>query len=79
MTVRAKFTVSAITKRQWGGAEIEMSCQYDQSTPEDLRFQKATPSGSIKMQVDNPAVLEVMTLGTQWYADFNEVPAPPKP
>ena len=75
MTVRAKFTVSAITTRQWG-SEVELTCQYDQSIPEDQRFQKATPSGSIKMQIDNPSALEVFTLGSQFYADFTQAPKP---
>ncbi len=70
MTVRAKFTVTAITERSWGGKEIEFSCQYDQSIPEDQRFQKATPSGSIRMQIDNPAALEQFKLGKAYYADF---------
>ncbi len=67
--VRAKFQVTAITDRGWS-KEIELSCQYDQSIPEDQRFQQATPSGSIKMQIDNPAALEVFKLGAKFYADF---------
>lgn len=70
MTVRAKFTVTAITERAWGGKEIEFSCQYDQAIPEDQRFQKATPSGSIRMQIDNPAALDQFHLGKSYYADF---------
>ena len=72
--VRAKFMVTAITERAWGGKELELSCQYDQSIPEDLRFQKATPSGSIRMQIDNPAALEQFKLGETYYADFSPVP-----
>ncbi len=71
MSVRAKFTVTAITERSWGGKEIEFSCQYDPSIPEDLRFQKATPSGSIHMQIDNPVALEQFKLGKAYYADFS--------
>lgn len=48
---------------------------YDQSTPENQRFTKATPWGELKMRVDNPeARFEV---GTFYYLDFNEVPAEP--
>jgi hypothetical protein len=69
MAVRAKFTVSAITDRGWS-KEVELTCQYDQSIPVDQRLQKATPTGSIKMQIDNPAALEQFKLGAQCYADF---------
>lgn len=43
---------------------------YDSSIPEDQRFQKATPSGCIKMQVDNPAALEQFEVGKSYYVDF---------
>ena len=72
MAVRAKFTVVAITDRGWS-KEVELACQYDQSVPEDQRFQKATPSGSIRMQIDNPAALEQFKLGKSFYADFTQV------
>ena len=73
MTIRAKFTVSAITDRGYT-KEVEFTCQYDQSVPEDQRFYRATPSGSIKMQIDNPLALEVFKLGAKFYADFSPAP-----
>jgi len=70
MMVRAKFTVTAITDRGWM-KEVELTCLYDEKIPEDRRFQKATPSGRITMQVDNPSALDVFKLGAQFYADFS--------
>ena len=42
--------------------------------PEDQRFSKATPSGSLRMQVDNPAALEQFEPGKAYYLDFTPVP-----
>ncbi len=72
--VRAKFTVTAITDRGYT-KEVEFQTIYDQSIPEDQRFYKATPSGSIKMQIDNPAALEQFKLGKSFYADFTPIDA----
>jgi hypothetical protein len=72
MAVRAKFTVRAIWDSGFG-KEVELSTLYDQSTPEDQRFYKATPYGTIRMQIDNPAALEVFKVGAQFYADFTPV------
>ena len=41
---------------------------YDQSTPENARFTKATPWGEIKMRVDNPDV--TFEVGKHFYLDF---------
>jgi hypothetical protein len=73
MAVRAKMQVTGITERVWGGKEIELTPQYDQSIPEDQRFQKATPSGRITMQIDNPAAAEQLRLGRTFYVDFTPV------
>ncbi|MFJ6729979.1 hypothetical protein ACIQPQ_34280 [Streptomyces sp. NPDC091281] len=44
---------------------------YDQSVPEDLRYAQATPSGELRLAVDNPAV--VFEPGKQYYLDFTPV------
>ncbi|MEU1275344.1 hypothetical protein [Streptomyces sp. NPDC005799] len=41
---------------------------YDTSIPEDQRYAKYTPSGELKIQVDNPAVS--FEPGKQYYLDF---------
>lgn len=76
MTVRAKLHLSAITESAWGGKTLKFTTHYDASIPEDQRFQKATPSGSFEMTVDNPAALEQFKLGQHYYVDFNPVAAP---
>ncbi len=70
MTVRAKFTLTSITSfASWGAKKLTFQAVYDQSIPEDQRFQKATPSGQFDMTIDNPAALEQFELGKAYYFD----------
>ncbi len=77
--VRAKFTVSQVTRNFYGGTEqpgvtIKLTPQYDQSIDEDRRFSKATPSGEITMYVDNPPAAAALIEGQTFYVDFTPVP-----
>jgi hypothetical protein len=74
--VRAKFTVEKVSKTRYGGTELTLSPQYDETIPEDRRFAKATPSGSLTMYVDNPPAAEFFKLGEAYYLDF--IPALPE-
>ena len=74
MSVRAKFTVQEIRAQSWnaetGAKTVVLLPQYDTSIPEDQRFAKATPSGELTMQVDNPAAAEQFAHGKTFYVDF---------
>lgn len=72
MSIRAKFQVTSITEMAWSKThrEITLSPQYDTSIPEDRRFAKATPAGSLTMTVDNPAASDQLELGKFFYLDF---------
>jgi len=79
--VRAKFTVSSVTKTYYNGKEnsgvtIKLTPQYDTTIEEDRRFAKATPSGEITMYVDNPPASAFLIEGGIFYVDFTEVPKP---
>ena len=80
MNVRAKMTLNSITEEKWGPLEgqstkyLNFTCTYDTSIPEDVRFQKATPNGSAKFQIDNPTALEQFVPGQAYYVDFSPVP-----
>lgn len=79
MSIRAKFCLTHVTETTWGspGCKVlKFNAQYDQSIPEDQRYCKATPSGTIEMQVDNPAALEQFKLGEYYYLDFTPAPKP---
>ena len=74
--VRAKLVCSRIEKHHYRldtvYSWIYFHAEYDTAIPEDQRFQKATPTGEIKMQIDNPAALEFFKPGNAYYVDFTE-------
>jgi len=79
--VRAKLRVSMIETQQFGEGDnksvfVCLDAVYDESIPEDQRFQKATPYGTAKLKIDNPAALEQFKPGQSYYVDFTPVPAP---
>lgn len=73
--VRAKFQLAEITLLAYGDAKkLKFTAQYDQTIPEDLRFQKASPWGQFEIIIDNPAALSYFKLGNYYYFDATEVP-----
>lgn len=78
MGVRAKFKVTEIKQASWQGEgrTVTLSAQYDPTIPEDQRYAKATPSGHLEMQIDNPAALEQLPLGKDFYLDITPVHEP---
>lgn len=70
MAVRAKLVLQEVHDLQWGGKRLKFGAQYDDSIPEDRRFQKATPTASAEFLIDNPAALEQFILGEAYYVDF---------
>ena len=76
MTTRAKFRCNTVLDFGGGQREISLSVVYDpKGNFEDRGFTKATPSGELKMRVDNPAASVQFTPGAHYYVDFTEVPA----
>lgn len=72
--IRAKFTVTQVTHYDGGNAFITLEPRYDTSIPEDQRFHEATPSGKFEMYVTNKDVVQRMTPGKVFYAQFTEAP-----
>jgi hypothetical protein len=86
MLARAKFTLSQVkaTTYQYGGdivagdpaktcapsKALVFTAVYDDGTPENARFAKATPSGQLEMVVDNEDVLKQLVIGKSYYLDF---------
>jgi hypothetical protein len=74
MPVRAKFRCTFETLKKWGPEDsqvtrsYEFMAAYDPAVPEDQRYAKASPSGSLTIQVDNPAV--TFEPGKSYYLDF---------
>jgi hypothetical protein len=73
-TVRAKFKVSEVIDKQlapnYSQKTIVLTAQYDQKVAEDVSFQKATPTGRMELQIDNPVAIERMPIGKVFYVDF---------
>lgn len=76
--VRAKFRVTS-HKIHEGHNEtncavsIEMSAVGADEVPENQRFHKYTPSGTLTMWVTNQSVVDSMLIGSIHYLDFTQV------
>jgi hypothetical protein len=80
VTTRAKFRCTGYTTTRWGAQAdpthaYEFQAMYDPDQPEDERFAKATPTGSLKFVVDNPSVS--FEPGASYYIDITPVDDPP--
>lgn len=76
-TTRGKFKVQSVT--DYGhGKEMVLNAVCNDGTPENDRFHRYTPTGQIKMLVDNPAASAMFKPGVEFYVDFTPaVPAEP--
>jgi hypothetical protein len=76
-TVRAKFKVTQVIDTQFAPTysqkKIVLEPQYDLKLAEDVSFSKATPTGCMEMQIDNPTAIELMPIGKVFYVDFTPV------
>lgn len=77
MQVKAKFMLTGHNHQGWGNGdrhEFTFTPQYDPNLPEDQRFNKASPSGTMTITVDNPGVVEFWRdrVGKQFYLDFTQ-------
>ena len=74
MSIRAKFRCISETRHSHTEAvTVRFQPMYDPDLPEDQRYSKYTPSGSLEMYVDNPAVQ--FEVGADYYLDFTKVDA----
>jgi hypothetical protein len=74
MNVRGKFTVTKVTNHSATSTyvEVDLEARYSQ-TPEDNSYSAATPQGNIRMVITNPAAVEALGIGKQFYVDFTEI------
>jgi hypothetical protein len=70
---RAKFGCTSVeTFPQSNPSRVyRFTAFYDPDVPEDERYARYTPSGSLTIQVDNPAV--TFEPGRAYYLDFSPV------
>lgn len=76
--VRGKFTLFQITQNHYSpqARTLVFNAVCNDGTPENERFHKASPSGTLTMTVDNPEALAKFELGKSYYLDFSPVPVP---
>ena len=80
MSVRCKMQLVEVADLAWSGSKrFRFAANYDHTIPEDVRFAKASPSGSFEIHVDNEAVFPHFTLGAYYYFDMTAVPPSEKP
>lgn len=53
-----------------GQQNVRLAAFYDQSNPEDVSFAEATPSGELRMLVNNPAVISLFEPGQDYYVEL---------
>jgi hypothetical protein len=74
MPTRAKFRCSSENQKRWNSEmqpqrSYEFQAMYDPDLPEDQRYAKATPIGSLTITVDNPDV--TFEPGKAYYLDIS--------
>ena len=78
MSVVAKFTVTRHEINTYEGnftqTTVYLQPRYESKIEEDKRFSKATPSGEMKLVVDNKEALAQLEVGKAFYVTFNPVP-----
>lgn len=75
--IRAKMQAQSVippSARIYGHAEdVELTCVYGGSTnAEDNTYARATPTGSMKLQVDNPGAQGFFKPGKKYYVTIEE-------
>jgi hypothetical protein len=73
MAVTAKFEVQSITQHAWSGNARTVKLNAV-SGDENKPWSEYTPSGSIEMQITNPAAFEQFELGKTFLLTFEEQP-----
>ena len=71
MTIRAKFHCSSATKTEYGQIVYEFYAAHGKGNEQ---WAKATPGGSLKIHIDNPAA-QVFEPGKDYFLDFDVAPA----
>lgn len=70
--VRAKFVVAEVTAfgHNKDARRVKLSAVTADGIPENERFHKYTPSGSIELSIDNPPASDAFVPGKTFYVDF---------
>lgn len=72
MSVRAKFKVSKIAEHEGGLKIVSLNAVSADEVPENQRYHKYTPSGSLEITITNPSASDQFAPGKVFYLDFSE-------
>ena len=67
-----KFQVESV-EEQADQEIIKLSALYDENDPEDTKFSKYTPWGSVEFGVSNPNVMGQFKVGDAFFVHFTRV------
>lgn len=70
--MRAKFQVQMVEEYAGGQRTFNLNAVTGDGTPENQSFWNATPSGSMKIVITNPAARDFLKVGKAYYLDFTE-------
>lgn len=68
--MRAKFRVDEYTQRYGHQRAYVLHAVTDDGTGDNIRYHMATPSGELKITIDNPAVVDFLQVGKSYFLDF---------
>lgn len=75
MSVRGKFRVAHVTDFGNNFKEVQLTAVWDDGIPENARYSKATPTGTVTMTINNPPASDQFVPGKEFYLDFTPVEA----
>lgn len=77
MKARCKFTLVSVLDHGHGNHTVVLLPRYDANDPEDTKFSAATPSGELKVNISNPAVIPMFKdqVGKVFFVDIEAVEA----
>lgn len=70
MNVRAKFKCQSVTDHAGGMRIAKLTAVCADEVPENQRYHRYTPSGSIEISIDNPSAAAEFVPGKSYYLDF---------
>ena len=71
--VRAKFKVQTVEHYEGAYRRVKLQAVSDDGIPENKRYHKYTPNGTIELSIDNPPASDVFAPGMSFYVDFTAV------
>lgn len=75
-TMRAKMQVNEVLSTTYSDTIKLMPVMGGSTSAEDNSYSKATPSGKLELQIDNPALKGAVKAGDVFYVDLTPVPKP---